>query len=119
MKLSECLIVARPNAKSSTIEPERARRVNRTLYLLLAGLAACRKGELEKLEWTHVDLARNVISVPKSKVRIGGTKMRVIPVHPVLRPWLEALSKTEGRVVESWGSIGRDPTHAHVRASRP
>ena len=119
MKLSECLIVARPNAKASTVERERARRVNRTLYLLLAGLAACRKGELEKLEWTHVDLARNVINVPKSKVRIGGSKVRVIPIHPVLRPWLEALCATEGRVVESWGSIGRDLPDACTRAGVP
>ena len=119
MSLSENLIVARTNPKPATIVRERERRVNRTLYLLLAGLAACRKGELEKLDWTNVDLANNVIRVPKSKVRVGKPKIRTIPIHPVLRPWLEALRKDEGCVVESWGSIGRDLPDACTRAGVP
>ena len=119
MTLTEHLIVARPNPRPGTVERERARRTRRTLYLLLAGLAACRKGELLKLQWEHVDLARNAITVPKTKVRVGGAKARVIPLHPVLRPWLEALHVGTGPVVEPWTSIGRDLPDAAKRAGLP
>ena len=90
MTLSEHLIFARPNPNPGTVEREWHCRVKRTLYLLLAGLVACRRGELAKLTWELVDLKRNTITVPKSKVRVGGAKARVPPIHPVLRPWRSA-----------------------------
>jgi hypothetical protein len=49
--LAEHLVMPRPNSKEATKCKERVRRVNRTLYLLLAGLAACRRGEVEKIDW--------------------------------------------------------------------
>ncbi|CAN5902815.1 hypothetical protein BH11MYX3_BH11MYX3_15920 [soil metagenome] len=119
MTLSENLIVARPNARPGTVERERERRTNRTLYLLLAGLAACRKGELTKLQWEMVNLERNTITVPKTKVRVGGAKVRTIPIHPVLRPWMETLHAGTGPVVEPWTSIGRDLPDACTRAGVP
>jgi integrase len=119
MALSKHLIVSRPNPKPATVLHEHDRRVKRTLYLLLSGLAACRKGELEMLRWELVDLARNLITVPKSKVRIGGAKARVIPIHPVLRPWLEALHEGTGPLIEPWSSVGRDLPAACRRAGVP
>jgi integrase len=77
---------ARPNPKPATVAHEHDRRVKRTLRLLLSGLAACRKGELEMLRWELVDLARSLITVPKSKVRVGGAKARGIPHPPGLAP---------------------------------
>ena len=57
--------------------------------------------------------------MPKTKVRVGGAKVRVIPLHPVLRPWLEALHAGTGPVVEPWTSIGRDLPDAAKRAGLP
>jgi len=51
MALSKHLIVPRPNPQPAMVAREHDRRVKRTLYLLLAGLAACRKSELEMLRW--------------------------------------------------------------------
>ena len=119
MLLAQNLIVRRPNAKPETREHERVRLINRTLYLLLSGLVACRRGELEKLEWTHVDLERNMITVPKSKVRVGGKPYRTVPIHPRLRPWLVQLQQPQGRIVEPWGSVGRDLPEACERAGVP
>lgn len=53
-----------PNAKPETVAKIERRRVNRTLYCMLIALASPR-GELEKLLWKHVDLARGTIKVPK------------------------------------------------------
>ncbi len=117
--LAEHLVIPRPNSKEATKCKERVRRVNRTLYLLLAGLAAARRGEVEKLDWTHVNLAGNVIRVPKTKARNNEAKFVTVPIHPVLRPWLEVLRKPEGRIVEKWGSIGRDLPDACTRAGVP
>ena len=119
MALSRNLIVPRTNPRPATVAREHDRRIKRTLYLLLGGLAACRKGELSRLQWELVDLARNVITVPKSKVRVGGARSRTIPIHPVLRPWLEGLHAGTGPVVEPWSSIGRDLPAACARAGVP
>ena len=87
------VIVAPPPAKAKpkTIAKIEARRIRRTLYCLLIALASPRRGELEKLQWEHVDLVRGTIRVPKGK-----TKSRVVPIHPLLRPWLEALQQETG-----------------------
>ena len=56
MTLSEHLIVARPNPTADTLAHEHATAPGRAAHLLLGGLAACRRGELEKSEWHQVDL---------------------------------------------------------------
>ena len=45
-----------------------------TLYCMLIAFASPRRGELEKLQWEHIDLYRGIIRVPKGK-----TKARVVP----------------------------------------
>jgi integrase len=97
MALSKNLIVPRTNPKPATVAREHDRRIKRTLYLLLSGLAACRKGELAKLRWELVDLERNVITVPKSKVRVGGAKARSIPIHPGLAPVARGAARGHGQ----------------------
>lgn len=100
-----------PKATEHTIQKVERLKQQRALYCMLIALASPRLGEVEKLEWTHVDLARNVIRIPKGKT-IG----RPIAIHPVLRPWLEALHAGHGHVVEPWSSVGRDLPAAAKRA---
>jgi integrase len=80
-----------------------ARRVKRTLYVLLITLASPRSGEVESLRWEHVDFARNMILIPRGK-----TVSRVLKIHPVLRLWLDTYSQASGPIVEPWGNIRRD-----------
>jgi hypothetical protein len=77
-------------------------------------IASTRRGELEKLQWSDVDLVRGTIRVPKGK-----TKARTVPIHPVLRPWLEALRQSTGPVIEPWGSDKRELQRACERAGVP
>ncbi len=104
----------RPNLKPGPLERYERRRNNRALYVMLATLASPRLGEIEALEWPHVDCSRGVIRIPKGKT-IG----RVVAIHPVLRPWLEALDLGSGAIVEPWGNINRDLPDACVRAGVP
>jgi len=101
-----------PRAK----HPERheRRRNRRALYCLLIAFASPRAGELEALDWAHVDLARGVILLPKGK-----TVGRPIAIHPVLRPWLEAMHAGRGPVVEPWPNVRRDLPAAALRAGVP
>ena len=106
---------AHDKAKPETIDRVNARRANRTLWCLLIALASPRKGEVEKMTWqASVDLARGVLHVPKGK-----TKPRTVPIHPVLRPWLEALRQPAGQVVEPWTNVCTDLKRACLRAGVP
>lgn len=105
---------AHPRAKPKTVEKIEQRRVRRILYCSLIALASPRRGELEKLRWEDVDLVRGTIRIPKGK-----TKARTVPIHPVLRPWLEALHQRTGNVIEPWGNDKRELARACVRAGVP
>lgn len=102
------------NARPRTIERREARRVNRALYCMLIAFASPRHGELEALRWEMVDLARDVLRVPEGK-----TVSRVVAIHPVLRPWLEALDRGSGPVLARWSNVGRDLPAAATRAGIP
>ncbi len=114
MRLTEELVPVRPNAKPATLAAALDRRMRRTLYCLLIAFTSARRGELEKLRWEDVDLARGLIHVPKGK-----TVKRDVPITNVLRPWLEAMHAGTGPVVEPWGSVGRDMPAACARAGVP
>ena len=109
-------IVAPPHrgAKPATLARIERMRINRTLYCMLIAFASPRRGELEKLRWEHVDLARNTIRIPKGK-----TKGRVVPLHPLLRPWLAALDRGTGPMIEPWPNDKRELARACVRAGVP
>ena len=114
-QLMACIAApAHEKAKPETVARVEARRVRRMLYCLLIALASPRRGELEKLRWEHVDLLRGTIRVPKGK-----TKSRVVPIHPILRPWLEALHAGQGAVIEPWTSCWADLKRACARAGVP
>ncbi len=115
MTLTENLL--RPiGAKASAYQRARweERRVKRTLYCLLIALASPRVGELESLQWEHVDLARDVIVIPRGK-----TVSRTIKIHPVLRLWIEKYHQGTGSIVEPWGKVSRDLPRLCQRAGLP
>ena len=114
--LALCLNLVQPrnNARPGTLRRLEARRNNRALYCMLIALASPRKGELESLEWTHIDYQRGVIRIPKGK-----TIARTIKIHPVLLPWLEAMDQGAGAIVQPWGNVTRDLTDACRRAGVP
>jgi integrase len=103
-----------PNASEWKRARWEARRVRRTLYVLLMTLASPRVGELEALDWEHVDFARDVIVIPKGK-----TVSRVVKIHPVLRLWLEKYAQQSGPIVEPWTKVSRDLPRLCVRAGLP
>lgn len=98
-------------AKPKTLAKRETLKQRRALYCMLISLASPRRGELELLDWEHVDLERNIIRIPKGK-----TFGRPIAIHPVLRPWLEAMHADSGPVVEPWANVGRDLPAAAKRA---
>jgi integrase len=115
LSLAEHLVPAAPaGASAASIATMRARAQRRALYCILIAYASPRRGELEAMEWSHVDIRRGLISIPKGK-----TFGRPIAIHPALRPWLEAFGDRagwEGRVVEPWSNVGRDLPRAAERA---
>lgn len=115
MRLAEHLVPPlSPNARESTRRAVTERRNRRALYCLLIALASPRHGEVEALCWEHVDLGRGVLRIPKGK-----TISRVVAIHPVLRPWLEAMHAGSGPMVETWGNVRRDLARACARAGVP
>jgi integrase len=116
MRLTESIV--RPIGTAAT-DAQRARwearKVRRTLYVLLIALASPRKGEIEAMRWEqHVHLGRGFVQVPKGK-----TRSRPIAIHPVLRLWLETYQQTSGPVVEPWGNVSRDLPAICERAGVP
>ncbi|HEU4616161.1 MAG TPA: tyrosine-type recombinase/integrase [Kofleriaceae bacterium] len=103
-----------PNAKPATLAKIERMRINRTLYCMLIAFASPRRGELEKLQWEDVDLVRCTIRIPKGK-----TKGRVVPLHPLLRPWLAALDRGTGPMIEPWPNDKRELARACERAGVP
>lgn len=115
MELVEHLVPPAPaKAKPKTIEKREQLKQRRALYCLLISLASPRRGELEALDWSHVDLERGLLRIPKGK-----TFGRPIAIHAVLRPWLESMGELAGwtgRVVDPWANVGRDLPAAVKRA---
>jgi integrase len=91
-----------------------ARKVRRTLYVLLIALASPRVGEIEALTWEHVLLDRNLLVIPKGK-----TVSRPVKIHPVLRLWLDTYHQDSGPIVEPWGNVSRDLPRLCKRAGIP
>lgn len=105
-----------PGPRAPELRRERweRRRQGRLLYCMLIAFASPRVGELEALDWQHVDLQRGVIAIPRGK-----TRGRPIAIHAMLRPWLEALHAGAGPVIEPWGNVQRDLGRAAARAGVP
>ncbi|MGL4243221.1 MAG: tyrosine-type recombinase/integrase [Beijerinckiaceae bacterium] len=78
---------------------------HRRLWLLVAAYTGACLGELERLEWQHVDLRRGVVTIPGTKRE---TRYRTIPLSAELAPWLSGAPGRRGLILGRWGNVRRD-----------
>ena len=78
---------------------------HRRLWLMVAAYTGACLGELERLEWQHVDLRRAVITIPGTKRE---TRYRTIPLSGELEPWLAGAAGRRGAILGRWGNVRRD-----------
>jgi integrase len=88
----------------------------RRVWLMVAVYVGPRASELERLEWSDIDMRRGWI---KLRGRKTAGAFRPVPIAPALRPWLEAWAEDaeDGPVLEPWENYRRDLARAVERAS--
>ena len=64
--------------------------------LAIGGLAGMRKAEMDRLDWSAVDLERKIIEVRAGQAKTASR--RIIPISDNLAAWLEPLER-EGKIV--------------------
>jgi integrase len=65
--------------------------------LAIGAFAGLREAEIERLDWSEVDLARGHIEVKAKKAK--SARRRIVPMQPNLAAWLRPYSKMEGPAV--------------------
>jgi hypothetical protein len=63
-------------------------------YVALGAFAGLRSAELHRLDWSEIDFEDGVIEVPANKAK--SARRRPVKMQPVLRAWLEPISKKSG-----------------------
>lgn len=94
----------------------RAAPRRRHLWLMVAVYTGGNLGELERLEWRHVDLVRGQIRLPGTKAK---DRDRPVPLAEPLRPWLEGAETKRGLVIGRWANACRDLARYAERARIP
>src|SRR5262249_22465590 len=77
--------------------------------LAIGAFAGLRDAEIQRLDWTEVDLARGHIEVKAAKAK--SARRRIVPIQPNLSEWLRRYSGKKGRVVP----VGARRKLGHVR----
>jgi integrase len=67
-------------------------------FLTIGAFAGLRSAEIERLDWSKVNLKSGYIMVDASIAKTNSR--RLVPIVPNLRLWLEKYAKTSGKVVE-------------------
>jgi integrase len=90
----------------------------RRLWVLLAMFGGLCLGEVERLQWEHVDLGRGWMRVPGTK---RTSRWRSVPIAPRLIAALRAAApaKRAGPVVSHWRNVRRDLARACDLAKVP
>lgn len=65
--------------------------------LAIGPFAGLREAEIQRLDWSEVDLARGHIEVKAAKAK--SARRRIVPIQPNLAAWLQPYSGMTGRVV--------------------
>jgi integrase len=78
---------------------ETANRIHPDVLPMLAigAFAGLREAEIQRLDWSEVDLARGHIEVTAAKAK--SARRRIVPLQPNLAAWLRPYSGMKGRVV--------------------
>jgi len=66
------------------------------IIIALGAFAGLRSAEIERLDWSEIDLAGNMIEVKAEKTKTASR--RLVPILPVLKAWLEPKAKKSGPV---------------------
>ena len=67
-------------------------------FLTIGGFAGLRSAEIERLDWSKVDLENGYITVDASIAKTNSR--RLVPIVPNLKAWLQDHKKTNGPVLE-------------------
>ena len=67
-------------------------------FLTIGAFAGLRSAEMERLNWSKVNLTTGYITVDADIAKTNSRRM--VPIPPNLKKWLEPLAKTQGPVVE-------------------
>ena len=65
--------------------------------LAIGAFAGLREAEIQRLDWSEVDLARGHIEIKAAKAK--SARRRIIPIQPNLAAWLRPYSGMKGRLV--------------------
>jgi integrase len=65
--------------------------------LAIGAFAGLREAEIQRLDWSEVDLARGHIEIKAAKAK--SARRRIVPIVPNLAAWLRSFSGITGRVV--------------------
>jgi integrase len=68
-------------------------------YIAIGAFAGVRSAELQRLDWSEVDLEEGFIEIRAAKSKTA--TRRLIKIQPCLRAWLEPIAKARGPVVTS------------------
>jgi integrase len=63
-------------------------------FIALGAFAGLRSSEIERLDWSNIDLQRDFITVHAQK---GTAQRRLVPILPNLREWLLPIAKPDGQ----------------------
>jgi len=74
-------------------------------YLALGAFAGLRTAELQRLDWSEIDLDRGFITVAASKAKTR--QRRLVPISDNLKLWLTPIRKTSGPIC-----VYKAPQHA-------
>jgi integrase len=66
-------------------------------YVAIGLFAGLRSAELEKLDWSEINLKSNLIEVKAHKAKTA--RRRLVRIEPALRAWLEPIAQASGPVV--------------------
>jgi integrase len=86
---------------------KRPRALNRRLWLAVAVGLGARKGEVESLDWSDVDLVNAVVRNRGTKTT-GSDRVTPIPAELVAELSRVPAHERVGLVVGRWGNVGRD-----------
>jgi integrase len=84
-------------------------------FVAIGGFAGLRSAEIERLDWSKVDLESGYITVDAGIAKTNAR--RLVPIVPNLKAWLVDLKKTSGPVLESTNGV--NAVKRLVRATRP
>lgn len=64
--------------------------------ILLGAFAGLRTAEIQRLEWSDIDLQARLITVAASKAKTASR--RIVPIHDNLAAWLQPYADRQGRI---------------------